>query len=1057
VEAPGLFTFNWDATKASTEEAYYDVPGRSQQERDGRMAHAAGELAALTGKRVLHYYVPGTGMEAGQVPVVDEELFWRDLAQARERQPGALGDMGKDREDFDRRLQTDFQRRAASRAGRMAKGGLLGNLAGGVAGAFTDPLTLLTAGIGGGGRTVLSQILRNGAANAAIEAAETPFVLAERAQQGRDMTLGEAGMNIAAAGVAGGVLDAAGKAAARLPDAAASTFERGVARHWDRLPQGLRDRWTARTSIEPDDALVADMAESIIGPDRMTEDERGAVAIFRREASAAKASPFVPDGAGMAAHRDMQEQVLARIFADGDPAARSLAARPARALAVSGAAPIPARAQTALGSGTVQGDALDAFMARVRRQESSGNDAARPVDPKTGRLLSSAVGRYQFIDGTWLSFYKRRFGRGGLSDAQILAKRTDGRVQDVLMRDLTEYNAAFLRRQSEAVTPGNLYLVHFAGEERAGKLFRADPGMRVEQVLGARAVNANPWMRGWTVRDMLAWSDRKMGGSGVAVRGGAPTVADSVPEFARGQLQSEIDALHAENARIRAELEQGSDTAKITEALDQEPVALDMPQAEVELPPLRRAGEVAAEPSRAPAEVQALLPRLRDMVDDRARQLNDMESLATDLGASEQEVRQAMLELVRTKGGGVAMRRADGAFIRRGPPVARAAPTGPEDVLDFIARNGGIRDDEGNGLGLKGLSRREQSEIISPEAKRRLRDKRATGSRNWQRMTRRNGPLLRHEGQSVDRIGEMLDEAGYLHGAAGGRPTTVEVLDFIEQRIADGKSRFTREDTVAAPELDSGLPDRGEAISVYGEWIADEAERVFGIDRHELDSEFLDYAAGLKHDLGLPEGEAFMRAVNDFADGVRWDAVEEAGGLRYEDVDYDWPFDNSRPGSETLPTEGDLARFEPVGSDEATGDGGGRTAGEGAGAPEPVNLADLPQAEATRFLDPDGTDAKAQADSLLHDARAVLDAGEANDPAIASRQKQEAQLRADAPMRGANRTGQAQDGTMGMALFDAADQPEFRLDVEGEGRTLRDMLDEFDAEAAEIKAARDCQ
>ncbi|MEC8179250.1 MAG: hypothetical protein VX072_06255, partial [Pseudomonadota bacterium] len=82
--------------------------------------------------------------------------------------------------------------------------------------------------------------------------------------------------------------------------------------------------------------------------------------------------------------------------------------------------------------------------------------------------------------------------------------------------------------------------------------------------------------------------------------------------------------------------------------------------------------------------------------------------------------------------------------------------------------------------------------------------------------------------------------------------------------------------------------------------------------------------------------------------------------------------------------------------------------------------------------------------------------GEATDPAIAARQAEEAQLRADAALRGENRTGEAQDGTMGLALFDEADAPGFRFDEEGKAQSLREVLDELDADEAEIKAIRDC-
>lgn len=82
----------------------------------------------------------------------------------------------------------------------------------------------------------------------------------------------------------------------------------------------------------------------------------------------------------------------------------------------------------------------------------------------------------------------------------------------------------------------------------------------------------------------------------------------------------------------------------------------------------------------------------------------------------------------------------------------------------------------------------------------------------------------------------------------------------------------------------------------------------------------------------------------------------------------------------------------------------------------------------------------------------ALDSGEAVDPAIAARQKQEAQLKADAPMQ-----AQAdQDSTMGLALFDKADQPEFRLSEEGGVRKAGDILSELDEDEVALGMLRAC-
>lgn len=92
-----------------------------------------------------------------------------------------------------------------------------------------------------------------------------------------------------------------------------------------------------------------------------------------------------------------------------------------------------------------------------------------------------------------------------------------------------------------------------------------------------------------------------------------------------------------------------------------------------------------------------------------------------------------------------------------------------------------------------------------------------------------------------------------------------------------------------------------------------------------------------------------------------------------------------------------------------------------------------------RWDDPDG-------------APPTLDRGAAADPAIAERQRQQAQLGAEAPMRAAAE----QDGTMGLPMFDAADQPMFRLDEADDARDLQSILRDIEAEEAELKKIRDC-
>jgi len=101
----------------------------------------------------------------------------------------------------------------------------------------------------------------------------------------------------------------------------------------------------------------------------------------------------------------------------------------------------------------------------------------------------------------------------------------------------------------------------------------------------------------------------------------------------------------------------------------------------------------------------------------------------------------------------------------------------------------------------------------------------------------------------------------------------------------------------------------------------------------------------------------------------------------------------------------------------------------------------------TRFDRGDGDGAVQAAQNDWHDIKA-----QGADPAIAERQRQEAALKAAAPMRAAAE----QDGEMGLGLFDAADQRTFDLD-DGKGpRTATAIGQEIESDRAAIDAIREC-
>lgn len=1087
---------------------------------------------------------------AGFNGALDPDKVWAAVEAERARDPKAFSNLPKTRTEFETPVLTRGGQTARD-AETAARGGLAPQLIGGLGASFVDPVNLLAGVATGGlskGMPILKAMLVDGVLNAGFVAATAPTSIRAREAVGQTVTTGDIAMEIGT----GFLFGAAFRGAGELPAAARSQFEKVVANNWERLPDGLRTRWEARATLDPvqSDLLLADVSEAVIGNDRLTEAQADALAVIRRESQIDGATPFTPNGAGETAHLQAISDTMARIMAD-TPAERPAFVPPATGGALPSGMPGQPRSSTAVSTGVVAGDASARFMQRVRAAESSGNDTAAAG-------TSSAFGRYQFTKGTWISYFTKRFGTMGLSREQILAKRADGRLQDLLMGDLTADNAATLRRIGAPVTEGNLYLTHFLGPRDAERVLRASPETRLEGLISGDSIAANRTiLEGKTAGDVLAWADRKMGSAGSRGDGLHLRPDLNAEPGLRAQIDAELAAVRAETARIEEELRaQGVDVeAELAQQLGQ-----DAPVRPVDLPEvLLDAPERPRPPDAPPPEIEAILPILREVVADKGRQLNDFETIAAEIGATPEEVRQGLQALVKEKGGGLAIRRKDNAFIRRNATFGRKVGSGPEDVLEFIARNGGIRDDEGHALGLKRLSRKAADVMISDATRRRAEMARQGGDRGWKTMTRYHGPLLRHEGRSIDQVGELLWEAGYLTGSDSGRPTTAEVLAYLDNRIGGGEPAFTMADMAASrndlsAEWDAQMAN--DALQQAMDEMRWATVDVLDVFPDAIDSEFLTHAARVRMaDPDLTPQEAVLKATNDYFDAAMMDALDETGDLRYEffddgDPQYrpeDFPREAGDPGPAPDPADtsarGSIA--DNVGSREETGR---------------IPLEELPREQAGRFLDPEGDAAKAQIDALEHDARMVIEApirkeapivrfrrigaqieaslppvadgfvrlwrgervGDTGkglnytndlagialpfregyggelvyidlprneaasyemtgavapgaefhlptqvaeqakpvaiaidrtqvDPAVAERQRQESQLKAQAPMRAKTE----QDGTMGLGLFDQADAPKFDLG-DGEATNLKGLFNQLDGEARDLGTIRGC-
>ncbi len=1029
------------------------------------------DLVAMGEKRENLRHKPMPLFGVINLPVTDSatpdtDAIWAAVQRQRRADPTRFSGMPATQKEFEawvlnRRGGRERDRNIVDEGGSVTAG-----LIGGIAGSFTDPFNVLTLPIGGGGKTVASVALREGLLNAGLELYQQGDLKTSREARGEELTTGEAAMNVVTAGLGGALLgggfkwagDNWGSIKALPKDAQEAIWSKIV----PLLPENMRPAIQGFDDIP--DSLLPQITRALVGEGNMTGDLRAAAASIERAGEDMAASPFRPTPRGDDLHLDLMAKAMQDVLDGVPPSPRPMVSAP------------DLRASTAIASGTVSTrPARDTLKARIGRVENaSGSATARPLDAQ-GRPLSSALGKYQFTEGTWTALYKRRFGSEGLSDTQIAAKRTNSALQDLLMDDLLEANARILSRSGQAETAGNLYLAHFAGPEGAVKLLEADGRTMARDVLGDAAVKANPFLSRMSAADVVAWAHRKMGEdmpAGAMAR--ASLDSDDVA------LQAVLDGLDAEAARLDRELMEAAgdpdapNSARVEAAMAVEPV----PVARVELDPpeelapamrMEAASDSAPppEPSAPPpppaprlsAEATALLPQVKAAIEDARRPSLNPAKLAKSLNANERDVFAALSELVRN-GGGVFQTAGRGAAPRFQRYPANA---GPVDALTFIARMGGVRDGVQEG----------RWDGVGPNLRKGYAVKgKWRAGRGIDRFVPGAGTLIRDSGRSLDELGEMLDEAGYLRtrdpaqlALGNTRPTVDEVEEFLVDLVENKRAVYAREDDgiARALEEDSDAPAFDEEFAHH---IGTAAERM-GI---ELTAG--DIALAQKLYTGDFDETLIRMMHQQFDDANIGVFVEDDidGGPAYE---WEMAFDGQRgQGAESAP-----------GGRRRTPDAG--DAGPGAPDIEELRSAEFSRLGLDRlneetslqaFSEPDGPGVDAQIESIGHDLEMMFDpparaegesmlqeqagkpgdGGHGADPTISARQRQKAQLRADSPLQGGAKTGQAQDGVMGLGLFDAADQPSFRLDPEGGTRGYDDIIKALDEEDADIAAARAC-
>lgn len=158
-----------------------------------------------------------------------------------------------------------------------------------------------------------------------------------------------------------------------------------------------------------------------------------------------------------------------------------------------------------------------AIVERIIEVESAGD-----VNAKNKR--TSATGLGQFLDETWLDLiraYRPDLSRGRNTD-EILELRRDATLNREITIRFVERNAATLKRRGLPVTPGTIYLAHFAGGAGAVAVLSAPETADAALVMASadvtgrtkrdNIIKANRFLERFTAADLKSWADRKMRG-----------------------------------------------------------------------------------------------------------------------------------------------------------------------------------------------------------------------------------------------------------------------------------------------------------------------------------------------------------------------------------------------------------------------------------------------------------------------------------------------------------------------------------------------------------------
>jgi hypothetical protein len=942
----------------------------------------------------------------GQGDQREKQAIWDAVNEVRKTKPDFL--KGFDPNTLAQRAVTDRQQEAGaaeqvtSQAGTLGKiGGFIGGMVGSIASG--DPENAVGMGMETAAgktiaRTVIKRGITEGASNALAGAAALPGITVDTRRMGGDMTSSDMLHSVgeqAALGFGMGVAHVVAPHIAGTAVKAAGSAVGTVAEH---LPPAIRDPLAAAAMRAGTLDARADVAEwrRLHSPygihDTSTPDERAAANVVERDADIQEASPLHPEAAPNNDHR--LDAVASALGVDLTPPQ----------------VPTPAPIATPTVPDRTQA-------ATSPRRPASFVEAIHHAEGTARNPKSTAVGGGQFLDGTWLSIAPRLTDTTGMSREAILALRGDRSLTDRATQLYAQDNGRYLRAHGLEDSPGNLSLAHFLGAGDARKVLKADPNASVHGIVREAAINANrSVLEGKTAGQVIEWANRRIG---VTVDH-PPARADAVEHY-----DPIADGIPAENVSYRAftpdelhtdaplmQYKSGGDAEGVTDALKGveawNPI---MSQQILAYERLDGTHVVADGHQRT-----GLAKRL--YADDPSIRLPALVVREAD-GITPEQVRT--LAALRNIANGTGTLLDNAKVLRDSPSGARQlAPNGPnaQDIIGLSKLNHEAFGAAINGVidpaiaAKVGLHSAPESHMAMVDLLHRNRIHSPKEAANIVRQAAADGFGTAEEHQ-MSMFGETPQQSLYVPIA--------RILDAAGKKLRDEKRTFK----VLAEKANriEGAGNKLDRRANEGKVVSsEEALAILNATAHR---------SGPVRDALIEAARAELSgsgrgpAVSAFLDKLS--AIDLRSAARGLEQD-------GRSGAMDVQPGHEVATATP--DSELSGSDG----------PSLFEQAVSVKERSAPFSDPNAEGAKGQVALLEHDLKVQAD------PNLAAREKQETKLKADSPMQ----ANVDQEGTMGLSLFDVADQPTFRLDDEGEAQPLAKIMADAEADTVAAQAARDC-